>query len=95
MRASTLPGLVRVPSDCFVKNKQQPDYSSLCLLVIQSEARMRVVYFAVPEDGDVPLKTVADGESEEARWCSVRDLESLQDSRDPGLRGGELLYWAR
>lgn len=55
---------------------------------------MRVIFFAVPEDSSAAPKSVADGESEEARWCTIADLEQLGRS-EPGLRGGELLEWAR
>lgn len=54
---------------------------------------MRVVFFAVPE-GDPTPKSIADGESEEANWFTVAQLERLADS-EPGLRGPELLEWAR
>ncbi len=56
-------------------------------------ARMRVVYYARPLD-ETPPKTVPDRESEEARWVTIPEIEALARSF-PGLRGPELLMWAR
>jgi ADP-ribose pyrophosphatase YjhB (NUDIX family) len=57
-------------------------------------ARARAIFFARPVDPAQLPKSVADDESESARWCSVRDLERLA-LKSPGLRGKELLNWAR
>ena len=59
-------------------------------------ARQRVVYYAEPKDPKQPPKSVADKESESARWLSVAQLEAMADVPPPaGLRGDELLVWAK
>ena len=61
-----------------------------------SHARMRVVFLATPRDPAAPPKAVPDHESEGAAWLTVGELEALAGHRPPqGLRGRELLHWAR
>ena len=57
-----------------------------------THARMRVIFFGVPEDESQPLKRVADKESEEARWATLEELKKLARI-SPGLRGPELYEW--
>jgi len=56
-------------------------------------ARMRLIFYAEPVD-NTPPKTVADKESVEARWVSIKELEEL-GAKSPGLRGSELLTWGK
>lgn len=56
-----------------------------------THARMRVVFFAVPQEGQRP-KQVADQRSEEARWVTLEELKGWAKV-SPGLRGPELLEW--
>jgi ADP-ribose pyrophosphatase YjhB (NUDIX family) len=59
-------------------------------------ARQRVIYFAEPKDPDQAPKSVVDRESVRAAWLSIKDLEEKSSARPPeGLRGPELLDWAR
>lgn len=58
-----------------------------------SHTRMRIIFAAVPSREDQAPKTVADKESEEARWVSIPELLELSRG-EPGLRGPELLEWA-
>jgi len=53
-------------------------------------ARMRVIFFARPEDS-TPPKSVADEESERAEWMDLTQLEEM--SAAGVLRGDELLQW--
>lgn len=55
--------------------------------------RMRVIFFAVPTRPGQAAKTVADSESEEARWVTRQELEELGQGK-AGLRGPELLNWS-
>lgn len=56
---------------------------------------MRVIFYAEPEDADeLTPKSVPDEESEGAAWFTTAELEQLKLSV-PGLRGTELLEWAR
>jgi ADP-ribose pyrophosphatase YjhB (NUDIX family) len=55
-------------------------------------ARMRVIFFAMPKDEHQKVKTMADSESEEARWVSLEELKILSQ-KQPGLRGPELYEW--
>lgn len=57
-----------------------------------TQARMRVIFFAVPLDPNQPVKKKKDKESEEAAWVTLEDLKSLAKS-SPGLRGPELYEW--
>jgi phosphatase NudJ len=56
-----------------------------------THARMRVVFFAVPLEGQRP-KLTADQRSEEARWVTLEELKMWAKTA-PGLRGPELLEW--
>jgi len=65
-------------------------------LTSDSSARMRVVFFAVPEDDEQRPKSVPDSESLGAQWMSMEELRSKKNIRPPeGLRGNELLHWAQ
>ena len=57
------------------------------------DSRMRVIFYAVPARPGQTLKSVADAESEEARWVTREELEELGHTKD-GLRGPELLSWS-
>ena len=57
-----------------------------------TQARMRVIFFAVPLDPSAPVKKRKDKESEEACWVSLDDLKALTRT-SPGLRGPELYQW--
>lgn len=64
-------------------------------LMSSESARMRVVFYAEPEDPTAPPKTIPDNESLGAAWMSVDDLRAKQQLPPPqGLRGAELLRWA-
>lgn len=56
-----------------------------------SHARMRVVFYAVPQDKNAQLKSTPTETSEEARWVTLNELRRI--SRGPGLRGPELYEW--
>lgn len=57
-----------------------------------THARMRVIFFAEPIDSNQMPKTIADKESEEARWVTLEELKILA-KKMPGLRGPELYEW--
>lgn len=57
-----------------------------------TQARMRVIFFAVPIDPSVPVKQLRDRESEEASWVTLEDLKTMARGT-PGLRGPELYQW--
>lgn len=57
-----------------------------------TQARMRVIFFAVPSDPTQPVKKKKDKESEEAAWVTLEDLKILAKG-SPGLRGPELYEW--
>lgn len=57
-----------------------------------TQARMRVIFFAVPLDPSQPVKKRKDKESEEACWVTLEDLKILARG-SPGLRGPELYEW--
>ena len=40
-------------------------------------ARMRVIFFAEPADGNQVPKSVADSESVEARWVTLEEFENF------------------
>ena len=64
-------------------------------LTSESEARMRVVFYAEPLDSAAAPKTEPDDESMGAAWMTVEELRAKQRSPPPtGLRGKELLRWA-
>ena len=52
-----------------------------------ASARMRVVYYAEPKDSKQSPKSVADEESQEARWVTVAELDNYR------LRGSEPYEW--
>ncbi len=54
--------------------------------------RMRVVFYGEPLEDGAPLKSVADAESTQARWCSTAELAGMQS--EGVLRGDDLLNWA-
>ncbi len=59
-------------------------------------ARQRVIYYAEPSDAQQTPKTREDRESKSARWVSVAELEAMAEVPPPkGLRGDELLVWAK
>jgi len=59
-------------------------------------ARMRVIFYAEPEDPAQQPKSVADSESLGAAWMTVEALQAKSRAKPPeGLRGRELLHWAR
>ncbi len=59
-------------------------------------ARQRVIYFAEPVDPAQEPKSVPDTETISAKWLTVAELEAMQLISPPnGLRGDELLVWAR
>ena len=55
---------------------------------------MRVIFYAEPKNVQEAhnFKIVEDAESVEARWVSLKELNTLADTK-PGLRGGELVEW--
>jgi ankyrin repeat protein len=53
---------------------------------------MRVIFFAMPLDMRQRPKTIADKESDEARWVTLEELKLLS-LKPPGLRGPELFDW--
>lgn len=57
-----------------------------------TQARMRVIFFAVPLDPNHPVKKKKDKESEEACWVTLDELKALARGT-PGLRGPELYEW--
>ena len=57
-----------------------------------TQARMRVIFFAVPVDPSAPVKKKKDKESEEASWVTLEELK-LMTRGTPGLRGPELYQW--
>jgi 8-oxo-dGTP pyrophosphatase MutT (NUDIX family) len=59
----------------------------------KSNARMRVIFFAVPKHEDLCLKNKPDEHSEGATWLSMEEISSM---RNKGLlRGDELYYWPK
>ena len=56
--------------------------------------RYKVVFYAEPKDEKQLLKSIADSESKEARWVTLKELEEL-GKQLPGLRSTELLDWGR
>lgn len=60
------------------------------------QARLRVIFYAEPKDPSAAPKSVPDEESDGAEWKSVEEIAELDAIPPPqGLRGGELLRWAR
>ena len=57
-----------------------------------TQARMRVIFFALPVDPAQPVKKKKDKESEEASWVTLEELKVLARG-SPGLRGPELYEW--
>lgn len=55
--------------------------------------RFKVVFYAEPKDANQPVKKIADSESEEARWVSIKELIELKKD-GVGWRGPELYEWA-
>ena len=57
---------------------------------------MRVIFYAEPTNLEESSKNkqTPDSESEEARWVTLEECLRLDDD-PPGLRGGELVEWAR
>ena len=55
---------------------------------------MRVIFYAEPTEDSPDPKTVPDGESEEARWVSLKELLELKEGH-PGWRGKELYNYAK
>ena len=65
-------------------------------LTTDHSARMRVIFYAEPTDPTALPKMVADSESLGAAWLTVEELQAKENIPPPiGLRGGELLNWAR
>jgi len=56
----------------------------------KSNARMRVIFFAVPKCEDLPLKNKHDEHSEGAMWLSFEEITSM---RNKGLLRGDELYF--
>lgn len=64
-------------------------------LKTDSDARMRVVFYAEPVDPAAPPKSEPDSESMGAAWMTVEELRAKEGVPPPtGLRGRELLHWA-
>jgi len=64
-------------------------------LCSDSEARMRIIFFAEPATPGAEPKTEADSESLGAAWMTVDELRAKALLPPPaGLRGRELLHWA-
>ena len=63
--------------------------------VKNDHAKMRVIFYAEPTSLEMceKIKTVADTESEEARWVTIQEIHELGKT-SPGLRGEELIEWA-
>lgn len=58
--------------------------------------RQRVIFYAEPSDPNQPVKTKPDRESNGAAWLTVSQLVEKAGKPPPeGLRGTELLEWAR
>ena len=76
--------------DVILKGGLKVDHS-----VTGDQARMRVIFYAEPTTEDMAknIKKVADGESLEARWVTLQEIEELAREK-PGLRGKELPKWA-
>ena len=55
--------------------------------------RMKFIFFAEPTDQNQKPKSVADKESEEARWLTREEILELKGGM-PGWRGPELYEWA-
>ena len=55
---------------------------------------MRVIFYAEPTADSPPPKSVADSESEEARWVDLEELLELNKT-PPHWRGGELYKYAK
>ena len=56
--------------------------------------RMKLVFYAEPIDQNQKPKSVADYESDEARWVTLQELVEMK-SQKPGWRGPELYEWAK
>jgi len=62
----------------------------------QYGGRQRVIFYAEPKDTTQQPKSIADAESKSAAWLSIEELEAKAELSPPdGLRGRELLDWAR
>lgn len=46
-------------------------------------ARMRAIYSGQPINADIPLKCVADRESESARWVDMAELHKIANCINP------------
>lgn len=59
--------------------------------------RQRVIFYAEPKDPHQTCKAIADSESNGAAWLTTKELEAKEKvpSSKGGLRGPELLDWAR
>lgn len=58
--------------------------------------RQRVIFYGEPIDPTQSPKSISDKESVSAAWLSLDELEEKGKLRPPhGLRGKELLVWAR
>jgi len=64
---------------------------SLCS---ETSARMRVIFYAEPKNPAAPVKSKPDEESECAQWVTIEQILELAQCK-PGLRGPELLDWAK
>jgi len=56
--------------------------------------RLRTVLYAEPLDHDQKPKSVADYESDEAKWVTLKELVEMK-TQEPGWRGPELYNWAK
>jgi ADP-ribose pyrophosphatase YjhB (NUDIX family) len=63
-------------------------------LMSDRACRMRVIFYAEPNDPNQTPKTIPDKESNGAAWLTLEEIEAKRNFRPPeGLRGEELLRW--